>query len=299
MNGWDRGPGFTPWGFSPTAIPVGPSIIFPLDPHDEEAGVSQRAQLNVRLADDEDVELNSLRVDVNGTIWVVGGVAQNGAAIESSANDYNGYDVVLTPPASYPLGSRQEVTVSVLDNDSNATSLTYHFVVGFGCRLVHVVNPFEGVLRAYFNRAMRIDSAFLSPKNWTITPLSVGAAPLEVTAVYATLGQPDVAQLHYMGGGSTYELSVISVVSLEGDPLEESTAQFEIMFGDEEIPQVRFFNSIYGPLGISQRVRTRRSMDDHVAGRSIAFALDEQLRLRLQQLDGTAGRDGRPGKRRT
>lgn len=300
MSGWGRGPwGFTPWGFGTVDLPVGPPIIYPLDPHDEEAGVSQRAKLYVRLADDTGVGLTYLRVDVNGVIWVLGGVAQNGAVLESSLNDYNGYDIVVTPPAAYPLGSRQEVTISARDSDGNLTTLVYHFVVGLGPMLIHVVNPFEGALRAYFNRAMRVDDALRSPKNWTITPISAGAAPLEIVSVAAASNQPDVVQLGYEGGGSIYELAVINVVSLEGDPLEENAVRFEILFGEEERPQIRFFDSIYGPLGISQRARTRRSIDDHVANRAIAFGLDEQLRLRLQRLDGTVGRDGRPGKRRT
>lgn len=300
MTGWGSGGwGETQWGWGAESLPAGPPIIFPLDPSDEEAGVAQRAELYVRLADDVGVGLAYLQVVVNGIIWVMGGSAVGGAVLESTPNAFNGYDIVVTPPAAYALGSRQEVMITVRDVEGETTTFIYHFQVGIGARLIQVLNPFEGVLRAYFNRAMRIDDAFLSPENWTITPISAGAVPLEVVAVEATTAQPNSALLRYAGGGSTYSLSVINVASFEGDELEDNEAEFEIVFGEEAAPQVRFFNSIFGPLGITQRLRTRRSMDDHVAGRANAFALDEQLRLRMQQLDGTAGRDGRPGKRRT
>lgn len=300
MSGWGSGAwGVVQWGWGIGQIPVGPPIIFPLDPQDEETGVAQRAVLYIRLADDAGVGLTYLQVVVDGVIWVLGGVAKNGALLTATLNAYNGYDLEITPPSAYAFGSRQEVSVTARDSDGNTTTLVYHFKVGTGPRLLQVINPFEGTLRAYFNRAMLVNNAFLSPTNWTITPVSAGAAPLEITAVEATTDQPDVAQLRYSGGGSTYLLSVINVESLEGDELEQNEAEFEILFGQEADPQIRFFNSIYGPLGISQRIRTRRTMDDHVAGRTIAFALDQQFRLRLQQLDGTVGRDGRPGKRRT
>lgn len=286
------------WGWEPDQVPVGSPVIFPLDPHDEELGVAQRAVLYVRLADDEGVDLSSLQVIVNGTIWVMGGVATSGATLTTTANAFNGFDIAVAPAMSYVFGTRQEVAITVGDNDSQTTTLLYHFWVGVGPRLIRVINPFEGSLRAYFNRPMLINQAFLSPASWTITPVSAGAAPLEITEVVASTDQPDVAHLRYAGGGSTYRLSVINVLSLDGDDLEHAESTFEILFGNEEDAKIRFFNSIYGPLGISQRVRMRRSMDDHVAGRAIAFALDEQLRLRVQRLDGTAGRDGRPGKRR-
>ncbi len=300
MSGWGSGKwGSSKWGWAPGEVPAGAPIIYPLDPEDEEAGVAQRAVLYIRLADDIGVGLTYLQVVVGGQIWVIGGVAVNGASFTATANAFNGYDVAITPPAAYPFGSRQEVLVTVRDSDDQTTTLVYHFMVGVGPRLVRVRNPIEGALRAYFNRPMRIDSGFLSPANWVITPVSAGAAPMTITAVVASTSQPDVAHLRYTGGGSTYRLTASNVVSLEGDELEQDSAEFELVFDEQESPKIRFFNSVYGPLGISQRVRTRRSIDDHVAGRSIALALDEQLRLRVQQMDGTVGRDGRPGKRRT
>jgi hypothetical protein len=276
-------------------------VITPLEPADGAVGVPQLRPISIRLTDDVQVAPSTLSVVVAGLIWVMGGVAVNGSTIEWTANAGHGFDVVLTPPAPYPIGSLQEVLVVVSDSDGNMSSELYSFLVGTGLRMLAVRNPFENMLMAYFNRPMKLDESFFMPAHWLITPISAGAKPLKVTEVTARDGRPDVAHLRYEGGGSTYLLTAINLVDEHGNGFERGydSKQFEILFGDQEDPTVRLFNSIWGPLGISQRARTRRTIDDHVANRSLALALDEQFRIRMQRLDATAGRDGRPGKRRT
>ena len=124
---------------------------------------------------------------------------------------------------------------------------------------------------------------------------------MEITEIVASDAQADVAHLRYTGGGSTYSLKAVGILGEDGSPLEYGfdNVEFEIVFGEEEDPTVKIFNSVFGPMGVSQRSRTRRSIDEFTANRAIALALDEQFRLRFQQLDNTVGRDGRDGKRRT
>lgn len=299
--GW----GSSQWGSHPWGSGGGDSatiapVITPLDPLVDAVGVPQSRPLTIRISDDVGVSPSRTRVSVSGVIWVLGGVAVNGATLETTPNTNHGFDLVITPPAPYPVGSVQEVLVLAEDTDGNVATLTYVFKVGIGLRLLSVTNPFENVLLAYFNQPMLADENFLSPANWLIDPVSAGAAPLEIVAVQQQASQANVANLRYAGGGSIYSLTAFNLLSAGGDPLEQgyNIVNFEILFGDQPTPTIRLFNSIFGPLGISQRVRTRRAIDDHVANRALASALDEQFRLRMQRLDGTAGRDGREGKRR-
>jgi hypothetical protein len=289
------------WGAASAPPVPGPPVIIPLSPQADDAGVAQSAHLYIRVADDVGVSLAQIRVTVNGVIWVLGGNGINGAGLEAVANAYHGWDLNITPPGPFTFDARQEVLVLAQDVDDAVTELNYFFSVGVGPRLVQVLNPFDNVLLAYFNQPMAINGSFLTAKNWKVSPVSAGAAALEITEVTAVVGRPAVAQLRYVGGGSTYLLTVLDLVSAVNEPIEFgfNSVEFEILFGDQEPPTIRLFNSIFGPLGIRQSVRTRRSMDEHVVNRAIALGLDEQFRLRMQQLDATAGRDGRPGTRRT
>lgn len=299
-SGWGGGEwGSSPWGsgFGAEDNPV----ITPLAPVDGEAGVSRSAKVQIRFTDNLGITPSRTNVSVNATIWVLGGVGINGATVVTTPNSGNGFDMVITPPAPYPSSSRQEVLVTAENTSELMSSLVYFFYVGVGLRLLKAENPFDNVIVAFFNRPMRLNGQFFDPRNWIITPVSVGAKPLTIVDVNTYAGQASVARLRYEGGGSTYELSPLGVTDLNGDGLENGydATLFEILFGDEETPTIKLFDSIFGPLGISQRLRTRRTMDDHVSNRAMALALDEQFRLRMQRLDGTAGRDGKPGTRRT
>lgn len=302
MTSWGLGEwGLSAWGSGSDDIVIGPPNIIPLDPVDGDIAVAQRRPLTLRITDDSQVDFDRTTVIVNGVVWIQDGVAANGSTFEFAANEGNGYDYHITPPGPYALDTAQEVLVLAADDTAQTASLAYRFRVGLGLRLLQVRNPFENTLIAYFNRPLLIDPSFLDPSHWRVTAVSEGAAELEITEVSAREGRPDVAHLRYAGGGSTYQLRVIDIHGQEGEDLEENwdRAEFEIDYGDEVAPTVRLFNSVWGPLGISQRTRRRRKLDDFVANRSLSLALDEQFQLRLQRLDGTAGRDGRPGKRRT
>ena len=303
QEGWGSGKwGSSRWGFGDEPPTPVPPKIFAIDPREDQTGVPQSKPLCITLTDDIGISISTLKVSVAGTNWVLGGVAVNGAVMNKVANSEKGFDIEVIPPAPYVNGSRHEVAVYVQDVNEAEASRTYYFSVGIGPRLVSVRNPQPNLLLAHFNRPMLINDAFRFVDNWVVTGVSEGAVPLIITEVSGTSIQPDVAHIRYSGGGSEYELSVLnSVESQDGDILEQgfNTALFDILFGEEDAGVVRLFDSVFGPLGISQRIATRRTIDEHTADRSLALALDEQLRLKFQQLDNTVGRDGKPGKLRT
>jgi hypothetical protein len=300
-QGWGHaGQGNSPWGSGIVPVP-GPPVITPLSPVDEEANVSQSAPIFLRLTDNLSVNPASLSISVGPTIYVLGGVAQNGAVMSTIVNDGNGFDLELILPIKFPLSSRQEVVVFVRDYAGDQAELIYHFNVGVGLRMLQVKNPSPNILIAYYNRSLRQDASLRFAANWIVTPISEGAAPLEIVEVMTNINNADMVTLRYVGGGSTYKLTNEMIVDSSGNQIDPSfnNALFEILYGDEPDPTVRLFNTIYGPIGISKRTRLRRTMDDHVVSRSIALGMDEQFRLRMRNLDGSAGRDGRPGKNRT
>jgi hypothetical protein len=300
-QGWGHAvQGNSPWG-SGIIPPPGPPAIEPLSPLDEESGVSQSAPLFIRFTDNEGVNPATLSISVGPTVYVFGGVVQNGATMQVVANDGNGFDIELTVPVLFALNSRQEVVVFVRDYGGESAEIVYHFNVGIGLRLLQVKNPSPNILVAHYNRPLRQSAALRFAPNWIVTPVSDGAAPLEIVEGLTNSNNTDVVTLRYAGGGSTYRLTNESVIDSSGNQIDPlfNNALFEILYGDEPAPSVRLFNTIYGPIGISQRLRLRRTMDDHVVGRSISLGMNEQFRLRMNNLDGSAGRDGRPGKNRT
>lgn len=302
-EGWGSGKwGSSQWGFgNEPPIPIPPTIT-PVEPLPNQSGVAQSKPICFSLSDDVGISIGTLQVSVGGEVWVVGGVPLNGVVMTATLNGQHGYDIELVPPGLYPASSRQEVSIYVRDAQQAEAAKSYFFNVGVGPRLLLVRNPRPNLLLAHFNMPMRIDDNFSFIPNWRITPVSEGAAPLTITEISATATQPDVAHIKYTGGGSVYDLTALSsILSQDGDPLEDgfNAVVFEILFGEEDQGTVRLFDSVFGPLGITQRVATRRSFDEHTADRSLALALDEQFRLRFQQLDNTVGRDGKPGKLRT
>lgn len=300
-QGWGSGEwGSSQWGLG-SIPPVSLPTITPLDPLENGVDVPQSKRISIRLTDNTGVVLSSLTLSVSGIIYVLGGVAQNGATFTTTANDGNGFDIELSLPDPMPLGTRQEVAVLVRDSESNEATKNYFFTVGIGPRLINVRNPQPGVLAAYFNRPMRIDSAFLFAPNWVVEAVTPGASPVAITEVMANPGKPDIAFLKYEGGGSDYRLTVLRLLSQEGDEMQlgHNSVVFELIFGAEDDPTIRLFDTIFGPIGTSQRLRQIRTLDDHVVNRSIAIGMDEQFRLRFAALDQTTVRSGVPGKRRT
>ena len=301
--GWGGGDwGETPWGSGEVIPPVViVPLITPLDPVDGDVAVPQHKVMNIRITDDVGVVGSSMRVSVNGIDFVLYGAAVGGASLVQTVNAGNGFDLEITSALAFDYGSEQEVFVSATNVDGNPASLTYRFYVGVGLRILQVRNPMENVLLAHFNKSMKLDTDFYAIGNWVVTPVTEGAAPIEIVEITSNARQPDQAHLRYTGGGSTYLLTVYNVMSQAGESIEHgyNSIEFDLIYGAEETPTVRLFDSVYGPLGISQQTRRRRTMDDHTSDRAVALALDEQFRLRLQQLDGTIGRTGKPGIRRT
>jgi len=288
--------GDSQWGSGITP-PPGPPVIAPLEPVDDESDVAQSTPIFIRLTDDSLVGQATLRISVGAVTYVLGGVAQNGATMFTALNDGNGIDVELRLPVQFPLGSRQEVFVYVKDDSDEASELVYHFNVGAGLRLLKVRNPQPNVLVAYFNRPLRQDGNLLFPPNWKIDLVSEGAAPLSIVEVMSNVNHPDYVTLRYVGGGSTYRLTALAAFDDDGNLVDPryNSAEFELVFGDAPDPTIQIFDSVYGPIGIRKQKLLRRTMDGHVAIRSIALAVDEQIQLRAGSFDSTVSRSGLNG----
>jgi hypothetical protein len=296
-GGW----GTSEWGIGASPLLEGSPDIIPLNPLDGDTNVPQAQPVSFRLADDAGVNLATLMVNVGGSSWVIGGVAMPGIEMTSVANNVGGFDVELRSDTPHIKRSQISVSIFIKDGDELESSISYSFSVGIGLRMVGVRNPLRAHLDVLFNGPLTQDAALFSIDNWKITPVSDGALPLIISEVIASQSSPCIVRLRHTGGGSTYNLRALGIIGADGSTIEDgySNANFDIVFEEEATPKVRLFNSVFGPLGISQRALKRRTVDEFVANRSIALALDEQFRLRFQQLDNTVGRDGRPGKLRT
>lgn len=293
--GWGR----APWGRSAWGGVYEPPAIIPVQPVADAQTASLGAPLVIQFRDQTGINASTIEVMVDGISYVRNGEARNGAEVALAANSFNGLDLELRLPFQFVEGQRLEIVVYVEGVTCTPAELVYYFRAGTGLRLLQVLNPSAGVLVARFNGAMRIDGSFLDPLNWVITPITAGAKELVVVSVAASQALPDTARLAYVGGGSSYTLSVKNAAGALGALLLVDEGDFDILFPSEDEFELRLFDSIFGAIGISQRVRQRRTMDALVANRALALGVDEQTRLRFQQLDDTAGRDGRPGKLRT
>jgi hypothetical protein len=301
MSGWGSGAeGTSRWGIGDEPIGSTPPTIVALDPLENASGIGRTRPISARISDDSSIDPTSIFVAINGVYQVLAGGAVNGANYFAVPNNFNGYDITVTPATPFPAASRPDVHIYATNDVPLTTVKVYSFTVGVGPRLLVVRNPAPGVLLADFNVAMDLSATFLDAGNWVVSPVSAGALPLTITGVTANSLSPSRATLSYEGGGSIYELVAYNVRSRDGEELEAGfdRVRFDLIYGAEAELQIRLFDSIFGPLGISQREVARHSVERHTADRSLALALDEQLRLRFQQLDDTAGRDGRPGKLR-
>lgn len=302
MTGWGSGPwGETPWGVGAPAAPLTPAVITPLDPLAGAVGVPLGSTVNIQFSDELEVLGDSITVAVNGVYYVVGGQAVNQAEYSSTANSYNGFDTTTKLPFSFSTGATQEVFVTCMDSSGFLSTLTYYFTTGIGLRLLSVRNPREGMLLVHFNRPMRRNNEFHFTGNWQVTPLD-GGSPVVITRASGNPRSPHGAHLLYTGGSDgLYRLTVISLTSEDGDTIERGyeSIDFTLLYGEEEVPTVRLFDTIFGPIGISQGLKTRRSIDSHTASKATAIGINTQISQRREALDDTAGRDGRPGARRT
>lgn len=186
---------------------------------------------------------------------------------------------------------------------ANLATLTYTFQTGVSVRLISVDNPREGFLVARFNVPMRVDDAFRYAPNWVVTAVTPGALPIEVYAVKADPSHSAMATLRYTGGSpGTYLLTVNNTQSIAGDMLIDpfNQASFVLAYATQQDSVIQLFQTIYGTLGLEKRKVTRRSVEQMVINRSIAMGMDEQMRLRLQAIQGTGlPESGGPGARRT
>jgi hypothetical protein len=169
-------------------------------------------------------------------------------------------------------------------------------------RLLSATNPADGVLVARFNTPMRANVSLLSLQSWACVAASSLALPIALTEVVAGgATYPETVLLRYTGGGFDCIVSVVGVTSAGGAPLDPaySSVPLSIVRPGDIDPTIRLFDTIWGPMGVSQRASQRRTVDQLVANRALATAVNQQLQQRLSTGDGTAGRDGRPGLART
>jgi len=301
MAGWGSGQvGTSRWGIGDIpSTSTGPTIVA-IDPQENESGIGRSRSVSIRFKDDTNIDPGSIFVTLAGIQVVRGGVAVGGATYVRTTNSFNGYDITVTPATPFTAASRVDVQVAATNGLAQTTTKTYSFAVGVLPRLVGVRNVAQGVLLADFNVAMSIDETLLDTANWVVTAITEGASAITIKEVRADLLSPSRVTLLHDGGGSTYLLTVYNVTSKDGDGLEPgwNTAQFDIVFEAEQEPSLRLFNTVFGPVGIEQRTVKTRHVERHSARRALAVALDEQVRIRFKTLDGTAGRDGRPGKLR-
>lgn len=182
-------------------------------------------------------------------------------------------------------------------------TLTYTFSTGIGPRLIRADNPRAGFLIARFNVAMAINDAFRYVPNWTVTPVTPSTKAIVIDSIEADASHPMIALLRYTGGSSgTYRLIVNNTQSAAGDALIApfNQADFTLAFATQEESTIQLFQTIFGTLGLEKRKLARRTVEQMVVNRAIALGMDEQMRLRLQAIQGTGlPESGRPGSRRT
>jgi hypothetical protein len=284
---------------------VGPDTIPPvvtmLSPTDWSVGFPPSALLKARLTDNHQVNILSLSMQVDGVTYVEAGVAQLGAALTVVPNAENGYDVSILLPAPLPTG-HHFIVVGVRDVDANQGVGQSRFRVGVGARLVSVTNPKEGVLVASFNMPMLRDDSFYDVESWKISPVSEGARELVVLSVEADPSNPSTAILKFDGGGSSYELGVSGLVSIDGVPLDGdfSSVGFAVSKGTAMPSTVKLLDSVYGPLGVIQSELPRRTVERLVVGRATALATEKQLAIKLAAYSsGISPNDPRMGGGKT
>lgn len=287
-TGWNPSEwGLSSWGpGAEQQLPAYPTIIA-LDPTEEEASVAPSRPIHVRITDEDGIRSDGIHLGLNGIYLVSDGVAVNGATLIKTANDGNGYDIIVTPPFPYPNASRQEVIVIAVNNKELVTSKLYYFHVGIGLRVLSVTNDMDGLLRVFFSRPLAHNGEFFDINNWAVDAVTEGALPVTVTRVASSNGQQDQALLSYEGGGpnnSTYRLTVKEITGVDGEEIEEGydSVLFNLIFAQEADAVVRFFDSAFGTIGLLQQEVTRRTIDTHMADRAMAVASEAQMDIKYK-----------------
>lgn len=292
--------GRSSWGRSAWGSPDDGPWVNPLSPVRGQRGVPATDTISIDICDRVEIDQTGFTLSVSDVTYVLNGVAQNEATVVYTPNDCNGVTATITLPSSFSNGDTPTVFVQATNHEGIIVKDNYSFAVGYGLRITGIDNPFDGSLVVNFNEPLVQNEAYFVPGNWVVTPVSPGAKPLSIVSVTGSAVTPQTAILRYVGGGSEYQLQVFNIEGLYGTPFEYlgDIALFEIIFGTQDAFDVTLFDTIFGPMGLAKRTITRRTMDGHTADLALALALDEQIRLRRQILDNTAGRDGRPGKLR-
>lgn len=168
-------------------------------------------------------------------------------------------------------------------------------------RLVAADNVADGILLIRFSRSMLQDDGFRDLGNYTINPLNE-SPPLTFTQITTNGTQLNLATASFLGGPGTYELIVNGVFDLNGQLIDQAANRVEFTVtraGIEEGPAVHLFDTVFGPMGLTQQRVTRRTVERAVVNRAIDVALKEQLDQRLESLGASIPlRSGKDGGRR-
>jgi len=291
------------FSFTTVTDTTGPEIV-PESPLADAIEVGVYSPIRLAIGDGTGVDLATVELYVDGVQVYASSAAQSGATVAVTVNTGNGYDFEVQLAGAMSAGSVHIVTVYASDTLAQGSTFLYSFYTGISPRLVAVDNPVEGVLIPRFNEPMTQDATFTLLTNYTVTPQG-SAEALVLLAVEASTTLPDAATLTFEGGtyGGTYELTVIGVTDLLGTSIDtlNNTATFTLPLPTEaNISRVHLFDTVWGPMGMTQRVIKRRTVDNLVVGRSIAMAVEEQLTIRLKRLGAAIPyRGGKEGKNRT
>jgi len=158
----------------------------------------------------------------------------------------------------------------------------------------------DGLLLVRFNEAMLQDENIRQIENYRIE-LQPGARAMVITDVIISSSQTDAAILLFTGGLGLYTLTVKEVFDANGNPIDLgcNRVNFTIDRPLEDDARIHLFDTVFGPMGMTQRSVLRRTVDTLVVNRSIDHAMHEQLSQRLKSIGASSPlRSGKDGGRR-
>ena len=166
-----------------------------------------------------------------------------------------------------------------------------------GFRLLSISNPADGVLLARFNRQLSPGEAGAAGK-WSVAPATTGADIALLDVAFADVDRRNVLVISYSGGNRVdYIASTNGIVDVTGAHLEDgySTCTFTLSYPSLPLPRITLFDTVWGPVGLAQRLIERRTIDQTVINRALALGTNQQIQLRVAAAGGVQSGDPRPG----
>lgn len=188
-------------------------------------------------------------VYVNGVAAVLAGVAQPGWLNNPTTRGTGAREWVITPPV--PFGSEELVTVRVMLNIAGTTPVdtTWSFttVDETAPQLTLASAPAHDRVRVRFNEPMQMSDStdvgdVLYLANWTVTPLTAPAVTVNVIgAEVVSEFEVDLVLDIPMTQGATYEVVVVNVEDLPGNPIAAPFNRFSFIGYECPVPEGRRF----------------------------------------------------------